>query len=155
MCETRETREGWPLLTVETEANGDSYKWTGSSMVGSLGSSSRYTRFLSCLGCFSGPSTQCFFPHLYSISVHLSTSPSKLGQAVVPSHLSLSMCLCLCETWLKHEISFPCSSPPWIDTNFFVFLQKLLSKIKKNDTYPLNNNSESFHSNKNVDSFHG
>jgi predicted peptidase len=37
---TRETREGWPLLTSETEANGDSKSTNkkGPSLVGSLGS---------------------------------------------------------------------------------------------------------------------
>jgi hypothetical protein len=36
----RETREGWPPLTVETEANGDSKSTNGKgpSLVGSLGS---------------------------------------------------------------------------------------------------------------------
>ncbi len=35
----RETREGWPLLTVETEVNGDSKSTNerGSSLVGSWG----------------------------------------------------------------------------------------------------------------------
>jgi hypothetical protein len=65
--ETRETREGWPLLTVETEVNGDSkeYKWMGSFLVGSLGSSCRYKIF------FSSP---------YTISIHLSSSPNKLNK---------------------------------------------------------------------------
>ncbi len=46
----REKKEGWPLMTIETEANGDlwfTYE-RGPSLVGSLG---RYKRFLSCLGC--------------------------------------------------------------------------------------------------------
>ncbi len=40
----RETREGWTLLTVETEANGDSRNTfvRGPSLVGSFGSSCRY-----------------------------------------------------------------------------------------------------------------
>ncbi len=39
----RETREGWPLLTVETEKNGDSKSTNerGPSMVVSLGLSCR------------------------------------------------------------------------------------------------------------------
>ncbi len=40
--EPRDTREGWPLLTVETEANGESKSTNESgppSLVGSLGSS--------------------------------------------------------------------------------------------------------------------
>ncbi len=36
--EPAETRKGWPLLTVETEANGEpssgDYKWKGSSFLG-------------------------------------------------------------------------------------------------------------------------
>ncbi len=40
---TREHREGSPLLTVETEANGDSKR--GPSFFGSLGSSCQYERF--------------------------------------------------------------------------------------------------------------
>jgi hypothetical protein len=37
---TKATREGWPLLTVETEENGDSKSTNerGPSLVGSLGS---------------------------------------------------------------------------------------------------------------------
>ncbi len=51
----RETKEGWPLLTVETEANGDSKSANEKclSLAGSLGSSCRYKRFLSCLGCLT------------------------------------------------------------------------------------------------------
>ncbi len=51
-------REGWPLLTVETEVNGDSKSTNerGPSLVGSQGSSYRYKRLLSCLGCVQ------FFP---------------------------------------------------------------------------------------------
>jgi hypothetical protein len=44
-------REGWPLLTVETEVNGDaeSTNERGPSLVGSLSLSCRYKRFLFCL----------------------------------------------------------------------------------------------------------
>jgi hypothetical protein len=48
VVQTRETREGWPLLTVEIEVNGDS-KSTNErdpSLVGSLGLSCRYKRLL-------------------------------------------------------------------------------------------------------------
>jgi hypothetical protein len=46
---TRETKEGWPLLTVETEVNGDSKSTNerGPSLVGSLGLLARYKRFFS------------------------------------------------------------------------------------------------------------
>jgi hypothetical protein len=55
----RETREGWPLLAVETEVNGNSKRTNdrGPSLVGSLDSSCRYNRFLSSLGCSSLPDT--------------------------------------------------------------------------------------------------
>jgi hypothetical protein len=43
----RDYREGWLLLTVETEVNGNSKSTNekGPSLVGSLGSSCRYKRF--------------------------------------------------------------------------------------------------------------
>ncbi len=61
----RENREGWPLLNVETEVNGDSKRTNDRvlSLVGLLDSSCRYNRFLSCLGCPSHPSTKYYFPH--------------------------------------------------------------------------------------------
>jgi hypothetical protein len=54
-----ETKEEWPLLTFETEAVGDSLSKDerGPSLVGSLGSSCRYKRFLACLR----PSKKYFF----------------------------------------------------------------------------------------------
>jgi hypothetical protein len=66
IIQTRQTREEWPLLTVETEANGDlgSTNERGPSLVGSLGLSCRYKRFLSCLCCPSRPSSKYFLPHL-------------------------------------------------------------------------------------------
>ncbi len=62
---TRETGEGWPLLTVETEVNGDSKSTNerGPSLVGSLGLSCQYKRFLFCLGCYCRPSTKYLFPY--------------------------------------------------------------------------------------------
>ncbi len=74
---SRDAREGWPLLTVETEANGDSWSTNerGPSLVGSLALSCQYKRFLSYLG-LSCPK-----------------------QAVVPGRLSLNMCL-----WLPHGL---------------------------------------------------
>jgi hypothetical protein len=48
---TRDTREGWPLLTIETEVNGDSKTTNerGPSLVGLLGLSCRYKKFFSVL----------------------------------------------------------------------------------------------------------
>jgi hypothetical protein len=81
--ETRETREGWPLLTVQTELNGDSkrtYK-RGPFLVGSLGLSCRCKRFLLCLGCSSRPSRyKTFVSSMYTFSIPLSLPPSKLGR---------------------------------------------------------------------------
>jgi hypothetical protein len=47
---TRETIEGWPLLTVETDLDGDSKSKNerGPSLVGSLGLSCWHKRFLFC-----------------------------------------------------------------------------------------------------------
>ncbi len=61
----RETREGWTLLTVETEMNGDSKVTNerGPSLEGSLGTSFRYKRLLCCLGCSCQVSTKEFFSH--------------------------------------------------------------------------------------------
>ncbi len=56
----KETREGWPLLTIETEANGDSR--TQGSLGPSLVGSCRYKICLSCLGCSSRTCTKYFFP---------------------------------------------------------------------------------------------
>jgi hypothetical protein len=60
-----ETREGWPLLTVETEMYWDSMSTAekGPSLVGSLDSSCRYNRFLSCLSCSGQPSRKYYFRH--------------------------------------------------------------------------------------------
>ncbi len=57
---TRDTREGWPLPSVETKTNGDSMSTVhmkrGPSLIVSLGLSCQYKRFLSCLGCSGRPS---------------------------------------------------------------------------------------------------
>ncbi len=80
---------GRPLLTVETEANGDSRSTSkkGPCLISPLGSSSRYNRFLSCLGwsIFS-----------LTISLHLSQS-QQAGHAVLPLRLSFNKCL-----WISH-----------------------------------------------------
>jgi hypothetical protein len=59
---SRETREGWPLPTVETGVNRDSKSTQERvpSMVGSVSLLCRCKRFLFCLGCSS---TNMFFPH--------------------------------------------------------------------------------------------
>jgi hypothetical protein len=66
---SRATREGWPLLIVETEVDGiaDSRRTyeRGPFLIGSLGLSCRYRIFLFWLGCSSRPSTKYF-----SLAVH-------------------------------------------------------------------------------------
>jgi hypothetical protein len=60
------SRKVWPLMTVETEANGNS--WSTNERVpflaGSLGLSFRYKRFLSCLGCSFQPNIN-FSPNTF------------------------------------------------------------------------------------------
>jgi hypothetical protein len=79
---TRETREGWALLTVETGTNGDSkstYNRNGVLLWFVRWACHKHKkRSLSCLCCSSPPGTKYFFPHrTLHISVHLSLPPSK------------------------------------------------------------------------------
>jgi hypothetical protein len=86
----RETREGWPLLTVETEVNGDSKSTNerGPSLAGSLGLLCWYKIFLFCLGCSSRPSTKYFFFLTMHFSIPLSLSPRQAGHAGVLGRLA-------------------------------------------------------------------
>ncbi len=70
-------RDGRPLLTVETEVNGDSKRtnYRGPSLVSSLDSSCRYNRFLSCFGCSSQPSANYYFPHFFTLLVPIARQP--------------------------------------------------------------------------------
>ncbi len=72
----------WPMLPVETEVNGDSKSTNERSpfLVGSLGFSCQYKRFLSCLGCSSRPSRKYYFPHHTLFQLIRSLRPSKLGR---------------------------------------------------------------------------
>ncbi len=101
---TRDTREWWPLLIVETEANGDSKNTVrtyerGPSLVGSLRSSCRYKRYvrpaLAALVC----PVQNIFASPYIISVHLSTLPSKQGR-----QSCRVMCLLVCVCGLHSTV---------------------------------------------------
>jgi hypothetical protein len=91
---TIETREGRPLLTAETEVNGDSKSTNemGPFLVGSLGLSCWYKRFLFCLGCSSRPNIKYFFLtlHYFNSFVHIA---QLAGHAVVQGRLSLSIFL--------------------------------------------------------------
>jgi hypothetical protein len=94
------SKEGWPLLTIETETNGVSRSTYERcpSLVGSLGSLCLYERFFSCLGCFSRPRSAKYKLFLF-LTVHSFTSfyPQRLaswagGRATSP--VSLNMCRC-------------------------------------------------------------
>ncbi len=101
---TTETREGWPLLTVETETNGHSRSTNerGPSLVGSLNSLCRYKRLLSSLSCSSHQSAQykIFFSSLYTVSVYFVPIAQQTRQAVVPDRLSLNVCLWSQRFWV-------------------------------------------------------
>ncbi len=89
--------KGWPLLAVETDANGDS-GWTyerGPSLAGLMGSSCSTSYFCPVLTALVGPIQHVYFPLRIQYFVNsLFPSPSKLhGQAVVSGRLSLNMCL--------------------------------------------------------------
>ncbi len=90
----RDCREWWPRLTVEPEVNGNSKNTTerGPSLVGSLGLSCWYMRFLVCLGCSSRPSTKYFFLTIHNLTSFVPIA-QQAGQAAVLGRLSLSMCL--------------------------------------------------------------
>jgi hypothetical protein len=79
----RDTREGWPLLTVETEVNWESKSANerGPSFAGLLGLSCRYSTryFCSALAALVGP-VQNIFSSPCTISILLSPSPSKMGR---------------------------------------------------------------------------
>ncbi len=97
----REARKGWPLLTVETEVNRDSKRTNdrGPSLVGSLVSSFRYNRFLSCLCCPSQPSTK-----IISLAVHFSSLlESLLGRRSAGSPVSVSLVMIHRREWGRKE----------------------------------------------------
>jgi hypothetical protein len=92
---TRETAWGWPMLTVETEVNGDlkSANERGPSMVGSLGLC-RHKRCLFGLS-YTGVGLTVVQKN-FSLAVHYIYSfvpiAQQAGQAAVLDRLSLCMC---------------------------------------------------------------
>jgi hypothetical protein len=65
------------------------YYYPDPDLVGSLGSSCGYNRFLSCLGCSSQPSTKYYFPHR---TLFHFISPYRQGSCtLVQGPLSLSL----------------------------------------------------------------
>jgi hypothetical protein len=96
----RETREGWPLLTVETQVNGGSKRTNERVpfLVDSLGLSCRYKIFMFCLGCSSRPSRKYFFLTIHYFSYFVPIT-QQAGQTALLGRLSLSVCL-LSLLWL-------------------------------------------------------
>jgi hypothetical protein len=82
---------------VETEAYADSWSTyeRGPSLVGSLGSSCRQKRFLSCLGCSSKPGTKYYFltAHFFAFLVPIAQQPGQWAgsRAGSPVYVSLSL----------------------------------------------------------------
>ncbi len=94
----RETRKGWPLLTVETETNGDSKSTNerSPSLIGSLGSSCQYERFFFCsvLAALVAQYKIYFYPTVHYFNSFVLIA-QQAGPAVVQGRLSLDACLWL------------------------------------------------------------
>ncbi len=90
----RETREGWPLPTVETEVNGDSKKTNerGPFVAGSLDLSCRHKRFCSSWAALVDL-VQNIFSSMYTISIPQFLCPPRqqAGQAAVMGRTFLSV----------------------------------------------------------------
>jgi hypothetical protein len=92
---SRETREEWPLLTLEAEVNGDSKSTNerGSFLGWFVRACRAGTKdFCSALVALVGPAQNIFFltVHYFNSFGPIAQQP---GQAVVLGRLSLSMCL--------------------------------------------------------------
>ncbi len=88
----RETREGWPLLTVETEGTQrvqmkEVLPWLVRWLVMPV------QEILFSLGCSCRQNTNLFFPHRRHYFNSFDTIAQQPGQAAELGRLSLSMCL--------------------------------------------------------------
>ncbi len=93
MACTTETREGWPLLTVEIEMIGDIKRTSerGPFLVGSLACRAGIRDFSSALAVLVGPVQNNFLlVHYFKSFVPIA---QQAGQAVVLGRLSFSVCL--------------------------------------------------------------
>jgi hypothetical protein len=87
---------GWPLLTDVTEVNGDSKSTNESgppSMVGLLGLSCRYKRFLSCLAALVSPVQNIFIPHRTLFQLFYPHSPTSWAGSRAGSPVSKDVSL--------------------------------------------------------------
>jgi hypothetical protein len=82
----REPTESWPLLAIKNEANGGSGSTNerGPSLVGLLGSSSQYTRFLPCPCCSSRPAVH-YFNSVVPIAQQVGTQSCRVAFLIVCS----------------------------------------------------------------------
>ncbi len=89
----RETREGWPLLTVETEANRDSKSTNerGPSLVVRLSLHASTKGFSPSVAALFSPIQNILFftVHYFNSFVRIA---QQAGQAVVQGRLSLNVC---------------------------------------------------------------
>ncbi len=95
MSATIETREGWPLLTVETEVNADSRSTNEKAPILVLRACGAGARdFCPALAALVGPVKNTFFLtvklHYFISFVHIA---QQAGQAIMLGRLSLSMFL--------------------------------------------------------------
>jgi hypothetical protein len=113
---TRETREVWPLLTVETEVNEESKSTNerGPFLVGELlGLVVQVQDIFFCLGCSIVVPVQNNSSSPYTISIPMSPSPCQPDRQ--PSWLALSSCVSLVIT-LVYKANF-CQ----LQNNFAIF----------------------------------
>jgi|688.fasta_scaffold460044_2 hypothetical protein len=90
----RETREGWPLLTVKTEANGDSKSTNerGPSSVTVIGFLMPVQAIFVLLAAVVGPVRNIFFLSVHYLNSFLPIA-QHAGQAVMQGRQSLTVCL--------------------------------------------------------------
>jgi hypothetical protein len=125
---TRETREGRPLLAVQTEVNGTQsvQNERGPFLVGALDLSCWYNRFLFCLGCSCQSSKNYYFPHR---TLFQSPSTSDLGRQAC-------WVACLCVSGLNQKSSVAqiftfCTQTNTCEIFFLLQFNQILSRLKK------------------------
>ncbi len=124
---------------VETEANGDSWRTyergqrgRGPSLFGSLGSSCRYNRFLSCLGCSSQPSATYYFPHrtLFHFIGHLGRQSCWVACLCVSSYIWYQVFFCK-ETTTTEKLLGP-DTKAWVKIGFLNNNPTIIENISYN-----------------------
>ncbi len=108
----RETREWWPLLTVETEANGDLWSTNerGPSLFGVWARFAGTKDFYPAEPALVSPVQKCFLPHPHTFSLYVAPSPSNLGRQ---SCRVACLLICVSGTYTNSQISPQSSDPIW------------------------------------------